>query len=67
MDNSQKLYQKVKELHNTYGGSIPGSAFTDDVYNLLIEFKEIWININWLDAEVIWALANIDRHNGYNY
>ncbi len=67
MDKPQELYSRIQDLHKTYGGSIPGYAFTDEVYKLLLAFKEMQIKINWLDDELIWVLANIDRHNGHTF
>ncbi len=57
------LYNQIQELHKTYGASLPGYVFTEEVYKLLLAFKEIQLKINWLDDELIWALANIDRYN----
>lgn len=67
MDKPQKLYSKIQELHKTYGASLPGYVFTEEVYKMLLEFKAVQIKINWLDDELIWALANIDRYNGHTF
>ena len=64
MDRATELHQKIENLHLTFGPTIPKYAFTDEVLTLLLEFKAVWLKINWLDDEVIWTIANIDRHNG---
>lgn len=67
MDKPQKLYSQIQELHKTYGASLPGYAFTEEVYKLLLEFKAVQMKINWLDDELIWTLASIDRYNGHTF
>lgn len=67
MDKPQKLYSQIQELHKTYGASLPGYVFTEEVYKMLLAFKEVQMKINWLDDELIWTLANIDRYNGHTF
>lgn len=67
MDKRQELYSKIQELHTTYGASLPGYAFTEEVFKMLLAFKEMQMKINWLDDELIWTLANIDRYNGHTF
>ncbi|MBE7728048.1 MAG: hypothetical protein E7244_27775 [Enterocloster citroniae] len=67
MDKPQKLYSQIQDLHKTYGASLPGYVFTEEVYKMLLVFKEMQMKINWLDDELIWALANIDRYNGHTF
>ncbi len=66
MDNTKELYEKIKKLHRDYGPSIPGNIFTPEVIQLLLDFKEAYKD-NWLDDEYIFALANLDRYNGFYY
>lgn len=61
-----QIYNEVSELHKKFGASIPSAEFTPEVYELLMTFKKVYKD-NWLDDEYIFALANIDRHNGTIY
>lgn len=66
MEKPSELFFKVKKLHQDHGASIPAKAFTPEVVQLLLDFKEAYKD-KWLDDEYIFALANIDRYNGFEY
>lgn len=65
MDNKE-LYSKIKDLKTTYGASLPREVLSEH-YKLLTEFKDMQVKLNWLDDNLIWACANIDRYNGHTF
>lgn len=65
MDN-QELYLKIQSLKDTYGPSLPREVLSEH-YKLLTEFKDIQVELNWLDDNLIWVCANIDRYNGHTF
>lgn len=66
MDN-QELYIKIQSLKDTYGASLPREVFSQEIYDLLVAFKDMQVKENWIDDCLIWAAANIDRYNGHTF
>lgn len=62
----QELIFRITELKTKYGASLPREILSEN-YKLLTEFKDIQVGLNWLDDNLIWACANIDRYNGNNF
>ena len=59
------LKEQIKELHINFGPCIPFKAFTPELQKLLFDYKEMQTKENWLDDDLIWCLANLDRYNNF--
>lgn len=62
----QELTFRINGLRNNYGASLPIEVLSEN-YKLLTEFKDIQVKQNWLDDNLIWVCANIDRYNGHTF
>lgn len=62
----QELTFRITELKTKYGASLPRKVLIEN-YKLLTKFKDIQVGLNWLDDNLIWACANIDRYNGHTF